>query len=185
MLDAVVAATAIGIATVAAIAEATPPVLATVLPARWSNLHTLLVSASALVTEVTCTTWTWLIAAGLTRFSAIEALPFLAAGLAIAIAWWRWIRGDSLTPFVIGILLPIASGVAFVGLAFSALGSIGAIGPAVPLPYFLESITVIALAGIVFGVAAMWPPRQRDPRIHGRMLQTSWPLAPYADMTPP
>jgi hypothetical protein len=169
----------IGLSIASALAVATGARVMTRLRILWPR--TLLVIAVGLVLFAISWTWTLLISLGATPFPVLLIVPFGVSGIGIAIGLWRWLEGDSVTAFVIGLCLPLAAGLAFIGLVFSVLTLM--FTEFAPAPYIIESMAVIALGGITFGVLTVFPPRRKlEYPTPGRAMQHSWDA--YRDEVP-
>jgi hypothetical protein len=147
-------------------------------PARLARLkllqpRTLLVTAIALAGAGIAAVWAVLIAAGATRVSVGAWAPLEFIYMALLIGLWRWLHGDSVTPFIGGFAVAVAAFASAFIIVMSLFANLYVPGPASPL--LLESIAAIGLSGVLFGLLTIKPPRRKDPTApKGRAFQSGW-----------
>ena len=101
------------------------------------------------------------------------ALPFATVYVAVLVATGRWLNGDAITGFIVGLLTPVAMGIEFVLVGLTAVATMFTSRPDSP-QYLFESMVVVAAGALAFAILTMWPPPNRDPNLPGRALQGRW-----------
>jgi hypothetical protein len=140
-----------------------------------SSVHIWLVIGIATASVAGAFGWAFLVASGTIYSTVLGAVPFGVFGLVILIALWRWLGGDSIGPFIIGLLSPALMGLAFLIVAATAVfGMFEIRPPGQSSNYFLESFAALGVCSLVFAFLTILPPARRDMRPH-RLLQSSWP----------
>jgi hypothetical protein len=171
--DVAAAFIAVGVVMAIALILAAPPLRRTLARLRLRQPRTLLVLAIAAIGIGVAASWAVLISAGATRVSVIAAVPFGAIYVALSIALWRWLKGDSITSFTVGLVTPLGAAGAAGAVLVALIGSLFSAGPATP--FVFESIAAIGLCGILFAVLTIQPPRRGDPGApKGRAMQFRW-----------
>jgi hypothetical protein len=171
-IDVVIAFGSGGIATVAALV---------LTASRWRDALKRLSMAStrlwaaiglAAILVIVSGAWTFIVALQLTYLSPLVALPFGAVCLGTILALTRWLEGDAITPFVVGLLTPVLAGLAGGGFLMSTVSQL--FTERDPLPLLVESLFAVAVGGAMFAVLTVVPPAHRDKSISGRALQHGW-----------
>ena len=100
--------------------------------------------------------------------------PFVVVAIVIGLCFWRWINGDSLSAFVLGVVATVSCALmAVVAGAFGLLAnSFGGSDNGFILPAIAGGT---ALASLAMTVLAISPPRLRHGTVVGRDFQTAWP----------
>lgn len=157
-------------------------------PARIARLkvlqpRTLLVTAVALTGIAIASGWAVLISAGATRIGVGAWAPLEFIYMALALGLWRWLGGDSVTPFVAGWAAAVAACVSAFVIVMSLVINLYVPGPASPL--LLESIAALGLCGVFFALLTIKPPRMGDPAApKGRAFQAGWASDATTDPEP-
>lgn len=174
-----------GVAMAIALILIVPRVPPRIAPLRLWQPRTLLVIAIALAGAGIAAVWAVLISAAATRVGVFAGAPLEFVYIALLIGLWRWLYGDTVTPFVGGFAVAVAAFVSAVQIVMSLFANLYVPGPASPL--LLESIFAIGLSGVSLALLTIKPPRRKDPTApKGRAFQSGWQdgeaTPPYRDI---
>jgi hypothetical protein len=173
--DVIAAFVATGVALVIAMILLVPRVRTRIAPLKLTQPRTLMLIALALAGAGVAAVWATLISAGGTRVGVGVWAPLEFSYMALLIGLWRWLAGDSVTPFIAGFAAAVAAVVSAFMTVMSFFANLGVPGPASPL--LIEAVGAVALSGVLFAIFTTLPPRRKDPAAHrGRAFQTGWAI---------